>query len=207
MTLLSHIENGLKNHRSRISFVLLVIAWVILGGVLFPEIIARYPELAQIKLQKESGGVAFIVLMIILFLSPLTQITQWRILSLLMPFRKELGIIMGMLVIVHYVLFLRDNWEYLDTLSQTFQLWLAAGFWAFLLTMILTLTSNIYSMKLLGKWWKKLHKIVYLVVILVLIHVVALGLIKEKIEWGYIVIVAAYGVLKLIQFSGYRLKK
>ena len=201
MSVLAFIENFIAAKRSQISFTLLVIAWTILGGVLFPEIIARYPEFAQIPLQKEAGKVAFIMLMIILFLSPLSKITRWRILTLVMPFRKELGIIMGMLVLVHYILFLRANWEYIDQLSQTFQLWLAAGFWAFILTMILTITSNVRSMKLLGKWWKKLHMVVYGVVALTLLHVVALGLMKEQIEWGYISVVGIYIILKIIQLS------
>ena len=44
------------------------------------------------------------------------------------------------------------------------------GFLAFLLLIPLAITSNKWSMKRLGKKWKTLHKAVFIIIILALIH-------------------------------------
>lgn len=68
---------------------------------------------------KESGEISFNLLILILILSPLARITGIRTLSLLLPFRKELGILMGMLAIVHVGLFLIPNYQYLSYFAQS----------------------------------------------------------------------------------------
>ncbi len=92
---LSPLEKQILPNRKWISYIILGIAYLSLGGLFFVE------------MQKDFGGYAFIVLLVILILSPLSRVSGITLLSKLMPFRKELGILMGMLVIVHYGLFLR----------------------------------------------------------------------------------------------------
>lgn len=100
-----------------------------------------------------------------------------------MPLRKELGILMGMLALVHglrYIIpypeyiFSRDFWIFEGYLSAY-----AWGFFALILTFPLLITSNTYAIKKLGRHWKTLHKLVYIIVIFTVVHVVALKFARE----------------------------
>jgi len=51
---------------------------------------------------------------------------------------------------------------------------LILGFLAFLIILSLTLTSNKKAMKLLKRRWKRLHRWVYLAVLLVMLHLIIL---------------------------------
>ena len=48
--------------------------------------------------------------------------------------------------------------------------YITVGFTAFLLLTPLAVTSNQWSIRRLGKKWKQLHKLVYLIVILAIVH-------------------------------------
>jgi DMSO/TMAO reductase YedYZ heme-binding membrane subunit len=52
---------------------------------------------------------------------------------------------------------------------QGFEIW---GTFALFLLLPLFLTSSRFAMKLLGKWWKVLHKLVYIIVWLIFAHIV-----------------------------------
>lgn len=106
---LQPVDRCITGHRVAISRTLLVIAFLSLSGLFFPSFM------------KESGEISFNLLMLILILSPLAKITGIRTLSLLLPFRKELGILMGMLAVVHTGLFLIPNYSQLAFFAQNEQ--------------------------------------------------------------------------------------
>lgn len=107
---------------------------------------------------------------------------------------------MGVFALVHSLTFFseaqlsfiltREFWIENGFISQY-----ALGFIGLLFTLPLLLTSNFFSMKLLGPLWKKLHYLVYPLLIVTALHVVAI----EHGEIGAIAFtgsyVGLYGVL------------
>ena len=80
------------------------------------------------------------------------------------------------------------------------------GTLAFLMTIPLALTSNSLSMKMLGKWWKKLHSIIPVIILLSLAHYFFHKAGKNDFFWPFIataVFVIVY-VAKKWNYSGVR---
>lgn len=126
---------------------------------------------------KESGEKAIFILWIILWLPIFARVLGLGVAKVLMPLRKEIGILMGTLAIVHTISFMAPNPSFI--LSKIF--WISSsgypsaytfGFLAYILTLPLLFTSNTWAMKKLGKKWKTLHKLVYGIVIFTVVHVV-----------------------------------
>ncbi len=124
------------------------------------------------------GTYCWSLLLFILFLRPLSDIfTDLKILKSLLAFRKELGILCGSLGISHGIGFFLDNKTPLSEWFQADYLWdfQQHYFWGvlgFFIVIILTLTSNIFSVKVLKKYWKKMHKLTYIFLLVVAIHIV-----------------------------------
>ena len=80
------------------------------------------------------------------------------------------------------------------------------GTLAFLMTIPLALTSNSLSMKILGKWWKKLHSVITVIILLSLAHYFFHKAGKNDFLWPFIataVFVILY-VAKKWNYSGVR---
>ncbi len=146
--------------------VILVGAHVSLFGLLFPE------------MREDFGSAALVVLLFLLFLSPLSQLLRMKLLLQAMALRREIGILMGYLATVHVVGYLIDpDWfDFLitpywpnDLLSIDIRYQL--GFLAYFLTLPLLFTSNTWANRVLGgKNWKRLHRLVYPLLFLALFH-------------------------------------
>ncbi len=187
--ILSPIEAGIRTHRTWVSYVLLIVAYCPILTYLTPEV------------QKDLGGIAYWLLFIILALPPLSRVTGIKLITLIMGFRKELGILMGVLVLMHYTLFVKLMGGFAALANMNPEPWFIAGFIALITTVLLLITSNTWSMKLLGKWWKRLHKGVYLIAILVVAHVLLLS--PARIE--YLVPVILYAIIKIADLASVRL--
>jgi DMSO/TMAO reductase YedYZ heme-binding membrane subunit len=161
--------------------VLLVVAHFSLLGFLFPEI------------RRDFGVIAGNLLICILFLSPLAKITRMRLLNQLMSLRRELGITMAYLAIVHGVGYMIDPaWAaILSTEIAYFY-----GVLALFLTLPLLFTSNNLAQKYLGPYWKKIHRLVYVIFIFVILHrFLQRGDTASLIQAG--VLIGSYVLLKL----------
>lgn len=166
--------------------ILLFLAHLSLFGFLFPE------------LRRNFGSAAEIMLLVILFLSPLSKILGMRLLLQLMGLRRELGIIMGYLALVHGLGYLTDpDWS--SSLIALFQeIGIAKesapyffGILAFWLTLPLLLTSNAWAQRTLGGIrWKRLHRLVYVILPLVLLH-------HFSMEHGF----SVFGVAQAVFFT------
>jgi methionine sulfoxide reductase heme-binding subunit len=119
-----------------------------------------------------------------------------------MPLRKEIGILMGTLALVHGISYIIPYPTYFFTTN----FWtersyaLSFGFIALLLTLPLLFTSNIWSIKLLGKKWKILHRLVYIVIIFTVIHVVALKF-SRHFEVGGVILLWIYFLGKILEWK------
>lgn len=93
---------------------------------------------------------------------------------ILLSNRRQLGIWMFFLALTHY--FWSKGFSIisngLPNSIPTFQIF---GMFAILLTLPLVITSNNYSVKKLGKFWKVLHRLVYPIMFLLVFHTAMQG--------------------------------
>lgn len=179
--------------------VILAVAYGSLLGIFFPELGGDY------------GNASITVLFVIVFLSPLATIFRIRLLLQMMGLRRELGILMGFLAIVHGMTYLIPVW---GTDMSLLPLYFWLGFGALFLTLPLLLTSNTFSLRLFGgKRWKMIHYLVYPLFIVAVFH--------ESLRFGGVVvwsdkrvlmdfaqgigIICLYGLLKLLAWKNFLL--
>lgn len=156
----------LSKHIGTVKTVILIVAHASLIGFFFPGV------------RTEFGEMSMNILIVILFLSPASAVTRMPLLLIAMGFRRELGILVGYLAMVHGlgyfidpVAFALSIAPYLpgDILSIDPILLLGAA--ALVLLFPLLLTSNALSLRALGGVrWKRLHTIVYPMFVLVVLH-------------------------------------
>lgn len=155
----------LAKHLFTIKKLILIVAHLALFGFFFPDV------------RKDFGEIAFYLLFALLFLSPLSRIFRTRLLLQAMSLRRELGIAMAYLATVHGLGYLLDpQWfALLVAPSLAESLWsvdpgILAGATTYLLTLPLLFTSNTLAQRFLGRRWKTLHRVVYVVFALALFH-------------------------------------
>ncbi len=172
--LVNPIVNGRIPHLPLIKQILIFLSIIPMAGIfIFPE---SFRSLGEISWQ---------ILLFILFIRPLSEIfTDLKIFRGLMPLRKELGILCGSFAVAHSIgYFLNGN----ITLPSGFldsEIWNISDyyFWGmigFIIALILTLTSNIFSIKILKRYWKKLHRLTYIFFFVIIIHIVLIRAFNE----------------------------
>lgn len=160
--------------------IILLLAWIL----------ALYTGLnnpKQVFVVLELGGklgtfsmILFVVTLlpgIIMRLKVIPKITL-PIATLITPFRRHLGILMFITAFVH--MSFSSTLPYLAlqlistgkvVLPPPFRLFEQIGLIGWMLLLPVWLTSNDFSMKKLGKWWKRLQRLTYLALWLIFIHV------------------------------------
>ncbi len=195
----------LVRHIVRIKTGLLLVAHLSLFGLFFPDEF------------KDFGEAALLLLLFILFLSPLSRLTRMRLLLLLMGFRRQLGIWFAYLATVHGLgytialdspIFHPEQWGWFLSHPGVWDPKLAVGTLAYGLTLPLLFTSNELMNRALGRYWKKLHRLVYAVLFLVLFHkAIGLGQSPDdfELEEGgqMILVLGAYVLLKLLAWKNF----
>lgn len=179
------VEKIIRHYQKHIGYFCIALSFGALPILFFPEYM------------KSAGEYAKNILLFILFLPIFSKVLGFKIARVLMPLRKEMGILMGTLAFVHGVSY---NLQYPSFMLESTYWWqngmvtyLGVGFFALLLTIPLTLTSNVWAMKKLGKNWKKLHRFAYWILVLVMLHVILIAWTQEaEFEIGPILILIAY---------------
>jgi sulfoxide reductase heme-binding subunit YedZ len=141
------------------------LAWLIFDfwfGLLGPE-----PIRAMIL---RTGKAAIIMLTLSLACTPANILFGWKD---YVAVRRAFGLYAFMYVCLHLLLFVGLDYGFMLELAAAeiiFRRYAVVGFVAFLLLIPLALTSTKAAQRRLGKRWKILHRIVYLVAVLVLVH-------------------------------------
>lgn len=123
-------------------------------------------------LATETGEWTFRFLLLSLAVTPLRNIAGW---PKLFPYRRTFGLFALFYASLHffvYLLFLLQfRWSEIaeDILERPY---ITVGFTAFLMLLALGMTSTKAMMKRLGRHWRQLHKLVYIVNVLGLIHLI-----------------------------------
>lgn len=113
-------------------------------------------------------GLRFLLLS--LAVTPLRQLTGWTV---LLRFRRMLGLYAFFYVTLHFAAFLvldlRGYWTEVFT-EIVERPYITVGFLAWLLLLPLAATSTQAAMRRLGRLWGRLHKLVYVVALLSILH-------------------------------------
>jgi DMSO/TMAO reductase YedYZ heme-binding membrane subunit len=154
------------------------------------------------------GKSAWLLFLIVLFLGPIAQISRSKILNALMVFRREAGILMGVFAIEHsWLFFVKFGLGLNFILEKNF--WLAEnwitpfgfGMAALALTVPLMATSNNFSVRFLKGNWKTLHRLAYVILILIALHIVFVG----RNSFQAFAIVIFYAAVKILAVSGFKI--
>ena len=119
---------------------------------------------------RSTGTWTITFLCMTLSMSPLRWITgfsQW------VQLRKTLGLFAFFYGFLHFTIWywLDHNLNFLAMISDVIKRpFIAMGFIAFVIMSLLAITSNQTAMRLLGGKWKMLHRFIYLIAILGVIH-------------------------------------
>lgn len=190
----------LAKHFLTIKKCILLVAHLSLFALLLPE------------LRKSFGQLALALLVGVLFLSPLAKIFRMRLLLQLMGLRREFGIFMGYVVTVHGVGYLIDPlWTAVFVApyvqGETFPVnpTYFLGIMAYFLTLPLLFTSNNLMQRWLnGRNWKRLHRLVYIVFPLVLLHQFSIRRGLNANAWLQTAIISgSYIFLKLLAWKNF----
>ncbi len=148
------------------------------------------------QLTTSTGNTALALLGLTLTCTPVARLLGFRV---ALRVRRTLGLYTFAYAAVHLLIFV--GWDYgfawdlvLPALyAQSFVL---VGFAAFLILLALALTSTRGWQARLGRWWKRLQRLVYFAAVLVVVHVLWLSKTPEKaLRYGLIL-----GVLLLLRW-------
>lgn len=126
-------------------------------------------------LNHKTGEISLYFLLLNLFIGIFIALKfrfpQW--IRFLLMHRRFLGVVTFIYLIFHLILYLLIEGLELQAFTQMYtKTYLIFASLAWLIILVLTLTSNNFSMKRLGsKRWKKIHKTIYLASALVTVHV------------------------------------
>src|SRR5210317_225904 len=153
---------------------------------------------------RRSGEWTLRFLLIVLAITPLRKLTKQ---NWLMAYRRMLGLYAYFYACFHLLTYLWFDqffdWQeiYTDIVKRPF---ITVGILAFILLTPLAITSTNYWMRRLGKRWKQLHKLVYVISILGILHFIWLvkaDLRTPLIYAGILSILLGYRVLSGRRFS------
>src|SRR3990167_9881771 len=147
---------------------------------------------------KKSGDLALLMLGIIVLPGILGRFgIEIRITRIITLFRRQLGITTFFLGFLHFSVV--RGLQYLSgniPFKPPFALFELMGSFSLFLMFFIFLTSNNWSIKKLGKFWKVLHRVVYIILWLLVLHV---GLQKISVWTIYIFVFALLEIVSWIR--------
>jgi sulfoxide reductase heme-binding subunit YedZ len=145
-------------------------AWLTLGILIVLFIVDTSAFNPIRTLEHRTGKAALIFLILSLSCSPLSAILGWKDLS---KRRKALGVYGFMFAVVHLLIFLWLDYGFQfasiwRVVLNSFYIWI--GLAAFIMLVALAVTTFKKMKQLLKKNWKRLHRLVYIISPLVVLH-------------------------------------
>lgn len=124
----------------------------------------------------ESGEFSARLMVIAMMMSPLVLLApRWRFFRWLLDRRRYFGVAAFAYAAVHLVIYLVDIASLREVWGQFFTLSILAGWLGLFLFLPLALTSNDWAVRLLGRRWRVLHRLVYAAAVAVLVHWALVG--------------------------------
>jgi len=145
-----------------------------------------------------TGKAALALLMLSLACTPLNRLLGW---TWAMALRKPLGLYSFLYVCLHLLVFAVADYRLdLGLIGQAIaeKRYVLAGLASFALLLPLALTSTRGAMRRLGRWWRRLHRLVYAAAALAVLHYLWLAKVwREPALWGAVLIVLLLARLPL----------
>ncbi len=150
----------------------------------------------------ELGDFAWLLFWIVLFISPLSVLLPGSVACFfkrMMTLRRELGVLITWLVFYHTLFLIMAetdiNRMYAEmiAISNTWFWGVLAG----IATLIMGITSNNYSVRLLRAMWKRVHLLAYMVLITGVLHVMLADEGEFEFE-GLVTLFPVYILLKVL---------
>jgi sulfoxide reductase heme-binding subunit YedZ len=147
------------------------------------------------ELEEELGEFALKLLILGLAVSPLSHFTRIN----LVRFRRAIGVMAFAYVMAHFLV-----WFLLDLQSLS-HIWteiakrpyVTVGMAGFIAMIPLALTSNDLSVRRLGRFWRVLHRLTYLVAILAGLHFIMLSKGFDVEALAHMVVILAFLALRI----------
>ena len=147
------------------------------------------------ELEEELGEFALKLLILGLAISPLLHFTRIN----LVRFRRAIGVMAFAYVTAHFLV-----WFVLDLQGLT-QIWteivkrpyVTVGFAGFVAMIPLAITSNDLSVRCLGRFWRILHRLTYLVAILAGLHFIMLSKGFDVEALAHMIVILAFLALRV----------
>ena len=149
-------------------------------------------------------------LLMTLAITPLRQIFKW---PELVRLRRMLGLFVFFYVCLHFLVYIVfDHFFDLNDIVEDIikRPYITVGFSAFVLLIPLVITSTNKMMKRLGRNWKKLHQLVYVIATLGILHFlwqVKADVFEPFVYGGILLVLLAYRAWKDAQLRLEKLKK
>lgn len=147
-----------------------VYAWSALAHILFDFITGNISPNPIQELEQRTGRHAITLLVLSLACTPLNTLFRW---SEPLKRRRALGLYSFMYATIHVLIFINLDYGLAwSLLIQTIfeKPYIVVGFTGFLLMIPLAWTSFDIWKKRLGKGWKRLHQLIYLIAPLLILH-------------------------------------
>ncbi len=179
-------------------FTWAVLPLVDLGLLISRESLGANP---QEFIQRYLGTCALVLLLVTYSISLIARVTT----SDLVGCRRMVGLFSFLYMTFHFLSYLAFEQNFLiidffeDFLKRPF---VFLGTIAFLITIPLAITSNNRSMKFLGTWWKRLHSVIVLIIVLSLAHFFLHKAGKNDFFWPLIAS-AVFGTVVIVKKSRY----
>jgi len=117
------------------------------------------------------GRAALLVILVVITPGILGRFNiQIKISRVITLYRRRLGILVFMLAFTHAHLISLPKLAGIEPFVIPPPLFQSFGLSALLILSIMFLTSNNFSVRRLGKWWKYVHRLVYIALLLILLH-------------------------------------
>lgn len=194
-------KKSLKNFSIfSISLIILLIPWIILW-YFFANTMQSYDN----SILRISGKIAFFYLSMALLINPLSYFVSDKYYSKLIFIRKIFGILSFLFFMIHLLNYIELERYYhfwdsslLEYIFKNIKNRMDALTWliAWFIMLILWISSNNFSQKILGSIWKWIHYMVYPLFLLSMIHIAF----ASRIDLFYMILFSSVIIFRTIVF-------
>ena len=172
------LKKWLSKHGPAIIMTVIALAIIYLEFKAAPISQRLVPNSAMSPFFNAMGKWAIRFLLISLAITPIYSFTGWRFVNKL---RKPAGLLTFLFVCIHFGIYLYNMNKHYDRERPlisyfTEPQFVIYGLIAFTILALMTLTSIKPTMRLMGRYWKPLHRLVYVAGILIMLHSITAAL-------------------------------
>lgn len=151
-------------------FYICIVTVLVIGGRSIYYVDKNFQFFYQLGVWSGRLGLLFYILTTIPGISRRFGLKH-KLFSLLHIFRRYIGISMYLSISVHFWFVRGVPWFIKGLLKLPPALFEIMGLTAYILTFFMFLTSNDLSVARLGIWWNRIHKLTYIIIFFIFLHV------------------------------------